>query len=195
MLLTSLTFGQSDSNDSCRRFIGKSEYLLTAYNVGWDTVMLDTLNVLKGHFKKCFCDNTNKVFVKALHSTSEAFVSIEPQIINLKSCDGLYSYRVFKKGQHLSPHFLNGIMHFVFLVSDNKVYYLNELYSKDTLSVNELIEREKPHLITLFSDRDIEIMKYLGNQNIYWTDNSTEVPFVIYIDKNVLHFDNRRKNN
>jgi hypothetical protein len=67
------------------------------------------------------------------------------------------------------------------------------MYSKDSLSVNKLIERERPHLITLFSYKDIEIMKYLGNQSIYWTDNSTEVPLVIYKDKNVLHFDNRRK--
>jgi hypothetical protein len=84
-------------------------------------------------------------------------------------------------------------MHFVFLVSDNKVYYLNDMYSKDSLSVNKLIEEKRPHLITSFNDKDIEIMKYLGNQNVYWTDNSTEVPLVIYIDKSILHFDNRRK--
>jgi hypothetical protein len=190
ILLTSLTFGQSDS---CRRFIGKTEYLLTEYNIGWDKTMADTLKILGGHFKKCFCDNTNKTFIKGLRHNSEAFVSIEPKIVNLKTCDGLYSYRTLIKGQHLTPHFLNGIMHFVFLVSDNKVYYLNDMYSKDSLSVNKLIEEKRPHLITSFNDKDIEIMKYLGNQNVYWTDNSTEVPLVIYIDKSILHFDNRRK--
>jgi hypothetical protein len=155
--------------------------------------MADTLKILGGHFKKCFCDNTNKTFIKGLRHNSEAFVSIEPKIVNLKTCDGLYSYRTLIKGQHLTPHFLNGIMHFVFLVSDNKVYYLNDMYSKDSLSVNKLIEEKRPHLITSFNDKDIEIMKYLGNQNVYWTDNSTEVPLVIYIDKSILHFDNRRK--
>lgn len=193
VLLTGLTFGQSAANDSCRRFIGKSEYLLTTYNIAWNQTMLDTLKVLGGQFKRCFCDNNNKTLITGLKKTENAFVTIEPQIINLKSCDGLYAYRVFTKGQLLTPHFLNGIMHSIFLVSNNKVYYLNDMYSKDSLSVDKLIEIEKPHLMTLFSDKDIEIMKFLGNQNIYWTDNSTEVPLVIYTDKNVLYFDNRRK--
>jgi hypothetical protein len=33
----------------------------------------------------------------------------------------------------------------------------------------------------------------LGNQSVYWTDNSIELPLVIYKSKDVLYFDNRRK--
>jgi hypothetical protein len=186
--------GQESKNDSCRRIIGKSEYLLADYsNIGWTKEMQDTLTPLVTQFRRCFCDNQDKIFLQSLKNKQDAFVTIEPKITNLKSCDGLYSYRVFLKQSKLTPHFINGIWHEVFLVSNNKVYYLNDLYNKDTLSVNKLIDNLTPDLLKLFSDTDIESMRKLGNQSVYWSYNSIEVPLIIYSDKGEIHFDNRRK--
>jgi hypothetical protein len=186
--------GQETEKDSCRRIIGKGEYLLADYsNVGWTKVMQDTLTPLVTHFKKCFCDNQDKVFLKTLKSKQDAFITIEPKITNLKSCDGLYSYRVFLKKSRLTPHFINGIWHEVFLVSNNRVYYLNDLYRKDTLAVEKLIDDLAPELLKLFSDRDIKSMRQYGNRTVFWSDNSTEVPLIIYSDNGVIYFDNRRK--
>lgn len=186
--------GQTMEKDTCSRMIGKSEYLLADYsNIGWSKEMRDTLYVLQNHFKQCFCDNQDKVFLKGLEKEQKAEVVIEPLIINLKSCDGLYAYRSFLKGPHLDPYFFNGIMHHVFLVSKGKVYYLNKRYAQDTLAVNKILDLEKPHLMTMLSERDIQIIDSLGSRSTYWTDNSIEVPLIIYSDKNAIHFDNRRK--
>lgn len=66
------------------------------------------------------------------------------------------------------------------------------MYSNDTLSVDKLIERERLHLLTLFSERDLEFMKFIGNRSTLWSDNNIEVPLVIYSDKNKIYWDNRR---
>ena len=194
LLWTFWSSGQEAAKDSCRSIIGKSEYLLADYsNIGWTKEMQDTLTPLVTQFKQCFCDNQDKTFLRGLKSKHESFVTIEPKITNLKSCDGLYSYRITLKGPHLTPHFLNGIWHNVFLVSNNRIYYLNDIYCKDTLAVNKLIDNLTPKLLKLFSDKDIESIRQYGNRSVYWSDNSTEVPLVIYYDKGVIHFDNRRK--
>ncbi len=194
ILLITTTLRASGQTDSCRRIIGKSEYSLADYsNIGWSKEMQDTLLVLKTQFKHCFCNNTDKIFLKSLETKRDAVIMIEPKIINLKSCDGLYSYRVFSKKSKLSVRFLNGIWHEVFLVSNSKVYYLNDLYRKDSLAVDRLIDNLTPELLKLFSDEDIEDIRAYGNRWTYWTDNSIEIPLIIYFDKGAIYFDNRRK--
>ena len=194
ILVTFISYGQETAKVSCRKIIRKSEYLLTDYSfIGWTKEMQDTLTPLVKHFQHCFCDNPDKMFIKSLKSKQDAYVTIEPKITNLKSCDGLYAFRVFPKKSKLTPHFINGIWHEVFLVSTNKVFYLNELFRNDTLAVDKLIDHLTPELLKLFSEKDIESMRDYGNRTDYWSDNSTEVPLIIYYDKNVIHFDNRRK--
>jgi hypothetical protein len=145
------------------------------------------------NLRSAFCNNADKKFSKGLNRKENAIVSIEPKISNLKSCDGLYSYRLFLKNSPLHPHWLEGIWHEVFLVSNNKVYYLNDLYHQDTLSVNKLIDQLTPELLKSFSEVDIESIRSYGNRSVFWTYNSVEVPLVLYSDKGVVYFDNRRK--
>jgi hypothetical protein len=187
------TFAQIDLSDSCSTTAGKAEFVLTDYTLLRDSDLVDTLSILNDHFKRCFCENDNASFINDLQLEHEVIVSVEPKIVNLKTCDGLYAFRSFSKDHHHKPHYLNGIMHFVFLVSDNKMYYLNELYSLDSTSVDKRIAEERKHLKRFFISEDIQTMQYLGNQSVYWTDNNIELPLVIYKSKDVLYFDNRRK--
>lgn len=186
--------GQTAEKDSCKKIIGNNEYQLADYSdIGWTKQMQDTLIPLMNQFKHCFCDNQDTIFLNGLKDKQEAFVTIEPKIINLKSCDGLYSYRVFIKKSKLTPHYINGIWHEVFLVSNNKVYYLNDLYRTDTLAVDRLIDQLTPELLKLFDNKDIQSIRQFGNRTVYWSDYSIEVPLIIYSDKGLVHFDNRRK--
>lgn len=197
VLLLSVTFwstGQVSEKDSCSRIIGKGEYHLADYaSIGWTKEMQDTLAPLENHFKRCFCDNQDKIFLKSLKVKQEAIVEIEPEIINLKSCDGLYAFRVFFKKAKFTPHYFNGIWHEVFLISNNRIYYLNDLYRNDSLAVDRLIDVLTPELLKSFDIEDIEFFRKFGNRSVYWSDDSIEVPLIIYSDKGIVHFDNRRK--
>lgn len=193
-LCTLWVSGQETQNDSCIKIIGRSEYRLADYSMlGWTKEMVDTLRPLVSQFEECFCNNADKKILKGLNRKEYAIVSIEPKISNLKSCDGLYSYRLFLKNSPLHPHWLEGIWHQVFLVSNNKVYYLNDLYHQDTLAVNKLIDQLSPELLKSFNEKDIELIRSYGNRSVFWTYNSIEVPLIIYSDKGVIYFDNRRK--
>jgi hypothetical protein len=194
LFIANFSFGQETKKDSCTKIIGKSEYRLADYSkIGWSQEMVDTLKPLIRQFEKCFCESKDKKFLRGLEGKEHAFITVEPKISNLKSCDGLYSYRLFLKNSPLHPHWLEGIWHQVFLVSNNKVYYLNDLYYQDTLAVNKLIDHLTPELLKSFNEKDIESIRSYGNRSVFWTYNSIEVPLIIYSDKGVIYFDNRRK--
>jgi hypothetical protein len=193
LFIANFSFGQETKKNTCTKTIGRSEYRLADYSMlGWTKEMVDTLNPLVSQFEECFCNNPDKKFLKGLNRKENAIVSLEPKISNLKSCDGLYSYRFFPN-KYPIPRYVEGIKHQVFLVCDSEVYYLNDLYRKDSLAVNKLIDQLTPELLKSFSAEDIETIRNLGNSSVYWTDNSIEVPLVIYSDKGVIYFDNRRK--
>ena len=191
LLSTIHLFGQNTNSQKNELKIGNADYTLADYSLEYSHQTVRKLHILKKHFKKCFCESTDSVFLKSL-DTGSCYFDIEPLLINLTSCDGLYSYRSFGKHNHVSARFLNGFPHNVFLVSQSHVYYLNRMYSHDTTAPDKLIEKETAHLLTLLQSDDIKIIKTLANQYTFWSNYITEFPFHIYNGKE-LYFNDLEK--
>lgn len=172
--------------------IGKNDYSLQTYKEEYTAKAQLKFLILKPFFRKYFTDTTDTAFTHSLNrqwnDTSKytgTYVSIEPLIINTSCKDGLYSTRGYPKKGWNAPRFLDGFPHYVFLISDNHVFWLNNIYEDDTLKPDKIIDSCSKHLLTLFSERDIRLMKMLADRRIWWTDMVQQCPYIVYKGKKV----------
>jgi hypothetical protein len=193
-LIATLIISLSLSSTICfgqKLEIGKDEYSLQSYKDEYKPEAQAKFKILKPFFKRFFCGSTDTSFTHSLdrrwNDTTKYpgyYIAVEPLIVNTTSKDGLYSTRDYaKKGPQ--GRYLNGFPHNVFLISGNHVFYLNNMYRDDTLKPDKIIDSCSEHLLTLFTKRDIKLMKFFADRSVLWSDMIELGPCIIYKGNNV----------
>lgn len=166
---------------------GDFEYLSPNY-VDVKKEYQKALKEVKNSHKKCFCD-TPPTNLPGLNKTDNLNKKnetdyIAPIYLDIKSCNGLYSYRTLDSTNRYSVmKYKRGNPHYLFLISDGKYYPL----TPEKINENKLIfESEKSNLLNYFSELEYNEMVNFGAPGIVWGDYIHYPPMLIKKESTVI---------
>lgn len=149
----------------------KSEYASLFDSVAWN------------RFNSCICGKMPRSFNSQIRYDKYTSVLIEPVFVNFKSCDGIYSQRVFGR---LSPLYRNRMYPHDFFIIKGKEFI--DIINLDSLKISSILY-DGNEFKDLFTGQELDSISNIIKYGRLWVYESELAPILIKDYDKVLYND------